>query len=129
MLIANFNLSSVQIHVLLAFRTEKDTRATNRHPFLDVDHDVRTMRRLCAEGFLAWHEGEGPNGRPPGYSITPKGEMFLRIIEEELRTTLAWFDGQEQPKSDVNGAQHDVAIGKGEINPRTGVYRKKKAPA
>jgi DNA-binding MarR family transcriptional regulator len=127
MLVANFNLSSNQLQVLLAFRMNKDTRSVGLgdHPLSGVHHNVATLKKLCQEGYLEWHDGSFKEGNPPGYSITSKGEMMLRIVEEELRRNIAWFDGNPLPESEFTGAKSDVATGKGEVTAK-GKYRRRK---
>jgi DNA-binding MarR family transcriptional regulator len=126
MIVCNFNLSSTQIQVLLTFRAQADTRSSDRHPMMDVEHTVSTLRKLCKENYLEWHPGEGKKC-PPGYRLTPKGEMMLRVIQDELRRSLDWFEEPASlPKSAVNGREHDLATGKAEVTPK-GRYRRVKS--
>jgi DNA-binding MarR family transcriptional regulator len=127
MLVANFNLSSTQIAVLCAFRVHTDTRPLGaEHPASKLDPGVAMFRKLCREGYLAWHDGDAGTGRRPGYSLTAKGEMMLRLIECELRRNLQWFDAPETlPESRISGGKSDVAKGKATLN-RHGVAVRKR---
>lgn len=125
MIVCNFNLSSAQIQVLLAFRGQGDTRNAAHHGLMEVDHTVSTLRKLCRDCYLEWMPGDPATKTPPGYRITPKGEMMLRVIEDELNRSLAWFDGASLPHSMVGGGESAEAVGKAEMT-RKGNYRTKK---
>lgn len=125
MIVCQFNLSSTQIQILVAFRLAPDTASVPHHPMHDVDHSLSTMRKLTKDGYLTWHEGDRAKGVNPGYRITSKGEMMLRVIEDELRRNLEWFAAAPVPQSSIQGAQHDLAVGKSEINAKGKIRRKK----
>lgn len=129
MIVCQFNLSSTQLQTLVAFRVVKDTRTVEHHPFHDVGgaNTVTTMRKLCQEGYVEWFDTDRQAGTPPGYKITAKGEMMLRIIEDELRRNLRWFEGEPVPDSKIQGSSHDLAAGKSEVTPKGRIRRKKTA--
>lgn len=128
MIVCQFNLSSAQLETLVTFRVRKDTREYEHHGFHAVDpsHTIATMKKLCREGYLEWFPADREAKTPPGYRITDKGEMMLRIVEVELRRNLSWFADGYVVASKGTGAEHDVAAGKAEITPK-GRYRRKKA--
>lgn len=125
MIVCQFNLSSTQIQVLVTFREAKDTATVERHGLQDVDHTVSTLRKLCKDGYLEWHAADKAKRLNPGYKITSKGEMMLRVIEDELRRNLKWFEGEAVPQSTIQGADHGVVTGTMEVT-RKGTYRRKK---
>lgn len=129
MLVANFNLSSAQIQLLVTFRVDKDTRLVERHGFHDVDHHVGHMKKLCKEGYMEWFDVEKDEAGDvialPGYRITAKGEMMLRVVEMEIRKTLEWFEGAAPPER-VQPGRHDIVRGKATVDAK-GKYRRKRA--
>lgn len=106
MIVAQFNLTTLQLQFLLTFRRAQDTRLTARdesHPSHEVGrgHYVPIVNKLTREGYLQHHDGRPVEGVFPGYSITPKGEMMLRVVEEELRRNIAFFDENPEAKKAV----------------------------
>jgi hypothetical protein len=127
MIVCQFNLSSVQIQTLVTFRAAPDTRLVESHGFHRVDpsHTIVTMRKLCKEGYLDWFDGDKTKGMMPGYKITAKGEMMLRLVESELERSLGWFRDESTIPQQATGVFHDVACEKAEITAK-GRYRRKK---
>lgn len=128
MIVAQFNLSTLQARFLLTFRKWPDTRvhpdgasALDRncpsHPSHAVGqgHYVPIVNKLIREGYILHHGGKPVEGTCPGYTITPKGEMILRIVEEELRRNLQFFDdalevtAKPEPKKPMTPAKRRKA--------------------